>query len=130
MAGSKTKKELRVYLKQRELDALEDGKVIRTCSCLIGRPGHETKPGKFRVLEKKIDKVSGKYNAPMPYSLKFDTGWKAIHQSSNFFVRNLGMSLGVDGAGSHGCVGLAESDAKAIYEWAQVGTPVNIFESR
>lgn len=129
--GSKVaKKEIRVYLKERELEVVEGGKVIRTCNCLIGRSGHETMPGVFRVLEKKIDKVSGKYKAPMPYSLKFDTDWKAIHQSSNFFLRNLGMSLGVDDAGSHGCVGLAESDAKAVYEWAEVGTPVLIKKSR
>lgn len=130
MSSHTPKKSIHVYLAEREVDLLEDGRVIATFDCLIGREGHETRPGAFRVLLKDKDKVSRTYNAPMPYALKFDRDWKAIHQSSNFFWRNVGMSLGVDAAGSHGCVGLSEADAKRTFEWAAVGTPVIILAAR
>ena len=124
------KKKITVYLAERELEASEDGKVKRKCDCLIGREGHETTPGTYRVLLKQIDKRSKKYDAPMNFSLKFSSDWKAIHETSNFLFRNIGMSLGIDASGSHGCVGVAHDDAKWLFEWAEIGTPIFVVLAR
>jgi hypothetical protein len=65
----------------------------------------------------------------------FDEG-RAIHGGIDIGVRHLAMRTGlsrldsiIPGSmkiGSHGCVNLTRENAKRLYEWAPIGTPVEV----
>ena len=88
---------------------------------LIGRAGHETTPGHYHILRKDKTHVSRAYKSPMPYALFFSSDGMAIHEAEywNFGRRIVRW-------GSHGCLGLNEEEAKEMYDWTPVGTPVEI----
>ena len=108
-----------------------------------GREGYDTRPGKFRVMDKDIDHASSIYGdyvdhfgevvvenvengrdprprgtifrgAPMPYFLRIHGG--------------IGMHAGyLPGyPASHGCIRLPKSMAAKFFENAPIGTPVQI----
>jgi lipoprotein-anchoring transpeptidase ErfK/SrfK len=68
----------------------------------------------------------------MPYSMFFSPDGKAIHQSSAGFVLMRSYFKAVDPGehlvtvGSHGCVGLGEADAKALFERTPPNTTVEV----
>ena len=45
---------------------------------------------------------------------------------TNNYQENIRLSLGFDSFGSHGCVRLTESDAKALFEWTPLHTLVEV----
>ena len=121
----------------------KDDQIVGVSVVSTGREGHDTPPGKFRVVDKDIDHASSLYGdyvdrsgqvvvqnvqnkkdprppgtvfrgAPMPYFLR-------IHGS-------IGMHAGyLPGyPASHGCIRLPESMAIKFFENAPVGTPVEI----
>ena len=65
----------------------------------------------------------------MNYAMFFTADGKAIHQYHGALpvstVRFLKSKVS-DYLGSHGCVRLAEDDAKALFEWAPIGTVVEV----
>jgi lipoprotein-anchoring transpeptidase ErfK/SrfK len=108
-----------------------------------GREGHDTPPGEFRVTDKDIDHASSLYGdyvdhsgqvvvpnvqnkkdprppgavfrgAPMPYFLRIH-GEIGVHA---------GYLPGYPA--SHGCIRLPEAMAVKFYEYAPIGTPVEI----
>ena len=64
----------------------------------------------------------------MPYSMFFSEDGKAIHGTQWAAVRSFLHSYLTESVGSQGCVGLAEDDAKTLFAWAPVGTPVVILD--
>ncbi|WP_146108116.1 L,D-transpeptidase [Actinokineospora auranticolor] len=79
----------------------------------VGRPGHETPTGSFKVTYKDIDHYSRAFNGPMPYSVFFTTSGVAFHQGS---LKQL----------SHGCVHLSKAAAKAFYRGLAPGDVVEV----
>ena len=65
----------------------------------------------------------------MPYSLKFTNDYCAIHGTGLSLIRSWAQYFGVPGLGSHGCVGLSNSNAKDVFDWAPVGTPITVEDS-
>lgn len=70
----------------------------------------------------------------MNYALFFTSDGKAIHQYHGPLSRGLvsldvvRMARGVsDYFGSHGCVRVAETDARRMYQWSAVGMQVHVF---
>lgn len=122
--GTKESKRIVVNLATRTLEASQGKNMVYTFSCLVGQEGHETTPGHYTVLEKDRNRRSRKYNAPMNFAMKFSEDWKAIHESEHFGLRNIGVSLGMTSLGSHGCIGLSHDDAKVLFDWTPLGTPV------
>lgn len=117
-----------VTLESRVLEAFEGAQRVYELDCLIGREGHRTTPGRYRIGRKHRDYRSRRYNAPMSFAMFFSADGKAIHESENFHLRNLGMSVGFDSAGSHGCVGLSHGDAEAMFNWTPSGTRLLVRE--
>jgi hypothetical protein len=74
--------------------------------CVVGSSEGPTDLGTFKVLLKDKDKVSSKYYAPMKYSLKFSSDYKAIHSTGFALVRSWAQYFGARDTGSHGCVGI------------------------
>jgi lipoprotein-anchoring transpeptidase ErfK/SrfK len=60
----------------------------------------------------------------MPYTMFFTADGKAIHGTQMATLRSYLHSYLTDSVGSEGCVGLTDDNAKALFEWAPVGTPV------
>ena len=79
----------------------------------VGRRGHETPTGTFRVQYRDINHYSKAYNGPMPYSVFFTTTGVAFHEGS---LRQQ----------SHGCVHLSHSDAVAFYQTLRTGDVVEV----
>lgn len=113
---------------RQQLYAYSGNTRVYDFDCVTGRTGKETEVGHFKILRKDPDYFSRTYQTPMPYSLFFSEDGKAIHQTTNAMLRSYAMYVGVNSVGSHGCVGLSEEDAEAIYSWAPVNTRVDIIQ--
>jgi lipoprotein-anchoring transpeptidase ErfK/SrfK len=94
---------------------LHDGQVVYgPVSALAGKPSAPTNPGTYHVLYKDKDHKSKEFNdAPMPWSVFFDSNGSAFHTGS----------LKVK---SNGCVHLADKDAAKFYSILQVGDMVQV----
>jgi lipoprotein-anchoring transpeptidase ErfK/SrfK len=96
--------------------------------CVVGSSEGPTDLGTFKVLLKDKDKVSSKYHAPMKYSLKFTSDYKAIHSTGFALVRSWAQYFVARDAGRHGCVGLTEDHAETLFNWAEVGTVIEVID--
>ncbi|NMG38775.1 L,D-transpeptidase family protein [Chelativorans sp. ZYF759] len=84
------------------------GRVIHHWSVSTARPGFVTPRGEFRPYRIHRMWHSRTYdNAPMPFAVFYDRGW-AVHGTSA--VSRLGQPA------SHGCVRLANENARIFYE--------------
>ena len=117
--------------------------IVGVSAVSTGREGYDTGPGKFRVTDKDIDHISSLYGdyvdqngqvvaqnvennkdpkprgtvfqgAPMPYFFRVHGG--------------IGMHAGyLPGyPASHGCIRLPETMAEKFYQYAPIGTPVEV----
>lgn len=92
-----------------------DGVVTRgPVSMEPGQPGHMTPLGTFHVSWKAEYTVSTLYGIPMPYAVFWADGGIAFHE-------------GPLDTPSHGCVHLAEADAKAFFDALDKGDEVFVW---
>jgi hypothetical protein len=121
-------KEIVVDLASQTLEATEGGKRAFFFDCVTGDSSHPTDKGSFRILRKLHPHTSTTYHVRMDHAMFFTSDGKAIHQYHGvvplLVVRTL--KSGTDFFGSHGCVRLTEENARALYQWAPVGTPVRV----
>jgi len=94
-----------------------------------GGPNHGTRTGHFRVQNKIPNAYASTWDLQMPYWLGIywsGTLQNGIHalpilpNGQPFWAGYLGQRV------SYGCVILSTQNAKALYQWASVGTPVDI----
>ncbi len=127
---SKGKKIIKVNLTQQIVEAFDGATKIFSFECVTGDKDHPTDRGFFHVLRKPHFRYrSHAYNVQMNYPLFFTHDGKALHQYHGpipIWVLRSARNNVSDWIGSHGCVRLAENDAKAIYEWASIGTAVHV----
>lgn len=110
------------------LSTFENGKLIDSYLISSGKKGMWTPTGTFKVHNKHPRAFSRTYGLYMPY-------WMAFVGSGKFGIHELpewpgGYKEGANHLGipvSHGCVRLGVGAAKAVYEWAEVGTPIVIY---
>lgn len=125
LAGETGKKqEIRVFIDEQVLVALENDEEIYSFDIVTGRDGKETTAGKYRVFKKHEKYTSKTYGSEMPYTMFFTEDGKAIHGTQMATLRSYLHSYLSDSVGSQGCVGLTDDNAKALFDWARVGTPV------
>ena len=117
-------KEIRVFIKDQVLVALENGEEVYSFDIVTGREGKETTAGKYRVFRKHEKYTSKTYGSEMPYTMFFTADGKAIHGTQMATLRSYLHSYLTESVGSQGCVGLTDDNAKALFEWAPVGTTV------
>lgn len=122
---SAQEKKIVVILDRQVIEAYEGYTKVKSVDCVTGKDS-STRIGTFRVeYHGDINYVSKKYEVPMPYPLFFDNG-RAIHATSFVTIRSYSKWLGLNGVGTHGCVGVSESDAKWFYNWASDGTIISV----
>ena len=94
-----------------------------------GMPGSGTAPGTYKVLDKYPNAYASTWNLQMPFWLgiywsgSLENGIHALPILSNgqlLWEGYLGTPV------SYGCVVLSTQDARTLYHWAEVGTPVII----
>ena len=123
-------KEIRVYIEPQTLVALENGKQIYSFDIVSGQPGKETTLGTFGVLRKHEKYTSKAYGSEMPYSMFFSIDGKAIHGTHMSVLRSYLHAYLNESVGSKGCIGLTDDNAKALFDWAPVGTPIIILADK
>jgi lipoprotein-anchoring transpeptidase ErfK/SrfK len=110
---------------------VEDYEVIKEFPASTGQYGAATALGEFQVYEK-LGTVWGIYNIWMPY-------WMTIYYVGDVKNGIHGIPIGADGVRwssweqrigviptTVGCVMPTDKNAKIVYDWADVGTPVSI----
>ena len=119
-----TKKEIRVFIERQVLSAFENDEEIYSFDIVTGRDGKETTSGRYKISRKYRKYTSKTYGSEMPYTMFFTADGKAIHGTQMATLRSYLHSYLTESVGSQGCIGLTDDNAKALFDWAPVGTPV------
>ena len=109
-----------INLSQQRLTAYQGNSPVFSTSISSGVAGRRTPTGRFAVRTKiPSQRMSGPgYNlAGVPYVMYF-AGANAIH--GTYWHNNFGHPM------SHGCVNMRIPEAKWLYNWASIGTPVSV----
>jgi hypothetical protein len=125
-------KRIVIDISKQRLYMFEDNTLVYEMPASTGVYHHATVPGEFEVMEK-IDMAWGYYEIWMPY-------WMTIYYAGSSANGIHGIPISPDGVRwshwedvvgvrpiTYGCVMPKDKDAKKLYDWANVGTPVTIF---
>lgn len=126
---SSGRKSISVNLGQQILVAYEGKAEVFRFDCVSGDDGHPTDRGTFSIFRKNRVYRSQAYDAQMNFPMFFTHDGKAIHQYHGplpLAVVRFARNNITDMVGSHGCVRLSQEDAKALFDWAPMGTTVKI----
>jgi len=126
-------KRIEVTSWNQKLVAYDGSAKVFEFDCVLGDNKTPTRSGHFGITWKDAHHVSGQSGHPMPHAMFFDQG-RAIHGGTHVRARHLAMRAGLGRLdsvspeslkiGSHGCVNLTNEDARRLYKWAPIGTPV------
>lgn len=118
-----------INLFEQTLAAYDQGQLVFATMTATGLPGWWTQPGVFQVYKKlSVDTMSGAFAADrsdyyylqdVPWVMYFDNA-RALHGA--YWHNGYGYPR------SHGCVNLSPFDAHWLFDWADVGTWVYVFD--
>ncbi|MFN0071350.1 MAG: L,D-transpeptidase, partial [Chloroflexota bacterium] len=118
---------IEVSLGKQQLYMLENERIIRTVTVGTGVRGAETPLGEYEVLYKMpktrmqgVNPSGVRYDiADVPWVLPFlgDYAIHGVHWRSSF-----------GSPASNGCVGMTVEEARVLYDWADVGTTIRIYQ--
>jgi len=119
--------EIIIDLSEQRLYAFDHGALATTFLVSTGNKKYPTLPGNFRIL-RKIAKMDYRWSYgpgnPDNYELK------NVHWNSQFtahqYIHEAYWHNAFGTVRSHGCVNSRLNDAKFIYDWVEVGTPVTV----
>ena len=118
-----------VDLSDQRMYVYQNGQLLWNWAVSTGRPGQETAVGHYKVLNKLPNAYASTWSLQMPYWLgiywagHLQNGIHALPIQSNgqrLWEGYLGQRV------SFGCVILSTQNAVTLYNWASVGTPVDI----
>jgi lipoprotein-anchoring transpeptidase ErfK/SrfK len=118
--GSSGERWIDVDLSQQRLVAYEGDAPVYSVIVSTGLPGTPTVTGQYRIYVKYPAQTMsgpGYYLPDVPYVMYFYLGY-GIH--GTYWHNNFGQPM------SHGCVNTPTPDAQWLYNWAEVGTLVNV----
>lgn len=121
-------KSIKVYIEEQVLIALEGDKEIYSFDIVTGKDGKETTAGTYQIFRKHEKYTSKTYGSEMPYTMFFTEDGKAIHGTNMATLRSYLHAYLTESVGSQGCVGLTDDNAKALFDWAPVGTSVIVIK--
>lgn len=120
-------KQIEVDLTKQRLYAYEDGLLAATYLVSTGIGLFPTPTGTFSVI-KKIAKMDYVWNYgvgnPYNYNIK-NVSWNSQF-APHLYMHEAYWHNGFGVVKSHGCVNMRKQDAKFIYDWSDMGTPVTI----
>jgi len=122
-------KRIVVDLSAQRMYVYQGGQLVWNWVVSTGRPGQETVVGHFKVLNKIPNAYAYTWSLTMPY-------WLGIYWAGSLQNGIHALPIGPGGQTmwggylgqrvSYGCVILATQNAATLYNWAPVGTPVDI----
>jgi lipoprotein-anchoring transpeptidase ErfK/SrfK len=125
-------KHMELSLSQQQMVAWEGDRQVFQFAVTTGQEGQETLPGQYEILDKEADAYSEGWQLKMPFWLgiyqfgDYENGFHALPSDDD------GNVYWADALGkypaSHGCIVLSAGDAKRLFDWATVGTTVDIHE--
>ncbi len=122
-------KRIVVDLSEQRMYVYQNGQLLWNWVVSTGRPGQETAVGHYKVLNKIPNAYAYTWSLQMPYWLgiywagSLQNGIHALPIQANgqrLWAGYLGQRV------SFGCIILGTQNAKTLYNWATVGTPVDI----
>jgi lipoprotein-anchoring transpeptidase ErfK/SrfK len=115
---------IEISVASQRLIAWRDGVAVMRLVISTGRPGYDTPTGRYKVIFKNPNAWSSKWGVWMPWAMNWHGNY-FIHQLPHYpdSSENIGAST-LGKPASHGCVRVNVGDAKALYRWTKVGTPV------
>lgn len=119
-------KSIHIDLSDQKLEERLNGVTIATYTVSSGKASTPTPVGTYKILNKSPKAWSKMAGLWMPYWMAFTTKGHGIHELPEW---PNGYKEGANHLGtpvSHGCVRLGIGPAKAMYDWAPIGTPVII----
>jgi len=111
-----------VDLSSQTLYAFDGDTLVNSFLVSTGTYLHPTVTGQFHVYVKLLSTLMtgpGYYLPNVPYTMYFYEGY-GIH--GTYWHDNFGHPM------SHGCVNMRTSEAQWLFDWASVGTLVNVHE--
>lgn len=127
--SSQSNKRIVIDLSEQRLYVYQHGQLLYNWVVSTGMPGAETIPGHFEVLNKLPSAYAYTWGLQMPY-------WLGIYWAGS--LQNGIHALPIMGNGqllwegylgqrvSYGCIILSTENARTLYNWAELGTPVDI----
>jgi LysM repeat protein len=118
-----------VDLSAQRMYVYQNGQLLWNWVVSTGRPGQDTAVGKYKVQNKIPNAYAYTWNLQMPYWLgiywagSLQNGIHALPIQANgqrLWAGYLGQRV------SFGCIILSTQNAQTLYNWATVGTPVDI----
>ena len=109
-----------VDLSAQRVTAYEGSVAVRSTLASTGLPATPTPTGQFRIYVKYVSTSMsgpGYYLPNVPYTMYFYRGY-GLH--GTYWHNNFGQPM------SHGCINLPTAEAQWLFNWASVGTLVNI----
>jgi LysM repeat protein len=122
-------KRIIVDLSEQHLDAYEGDRVVFSFVCSSGKAPYYTRTGEFHVQSKIPNAYGSSWDIWMPHWLGIywaggtENGIHALPilpNGTTLWAGYLGHPV------SYGCIVLDTEDAKTLYDWAEMGTPVVI----
>jgi tetratricopeptide (TPR) repeat protein len=123
-------KRILVDISEQRAYIYENDELIYEFIISTGEPGRDTATGEFEIQSKIPMAYASTWNLDMPYWLgiywagPLENGFHAVPT-----VRDTGQTMWDGYLGqrvSYGCIILSMEDAKTLYDWADMGTPVSI----
>jgi len=117
-------KYIEIDLGKQMLYQIEGNTLVGSHNVSTGKWSMPTPTGEFAINAKTDRAYSARYDLYMPYWMSFIGSDYGIHELPEWAD---GTKEGESHLGtpvSHGCVRLGVGDAAAVYNWAEVGTPV------
>lgn len=103
-----------VSLKEQRIFVYSNGTLIGAAPVSSGKPGYDTPPGVYRVLQKEREHYSNRYdNAPMPFMQRLTWDGVALHSGEV-----------PDHPASHGCIRLPPAFAQRLFAATRAGDVV------
>lgn len=120
---------IEVNLYEQTVAAYDQGELVFATLIASGLDPFWTRPGLFRIFEKldstpmrgsfEADRSDAYYLEDVPWTMYFDQA-RALHGA--YWRANLGFPQ------SHGCVNLSVGDSRWLYDWAEVGDWVYVWD--
>jgi tetratricopeptide (TPR) repeat protein len=126
------RKRIVVSISKQKMQIYTNDQLLHTWVCSTGEPGRDTKPGHYKIQTKMPLAYSGAYDLDMPYWLGIyyaGSTENGIHGPPIQRANGQKMWSGLLGYRiSFGCVILSDENVKTLYDWAPLGTPVDIVQ--
>lgn len=119
-------KHIEINLSRQWLYTFEDNVFVNSSPCTTGRRGLETPSGNWYIYSKDrgVTLIGPDYALYVEYWMPF-CGQNGLHDA--WWRKFFGDPSSVAYNGSHGCVNLPPPYAALLWDWAPLGTPVDVY---